>query len=81
MIVYDGNIADVTLIIKHAMLDNNVTQKDICNYTGWSKATVSNLLNNRTSNPSLRVVMLLCNAVGLDLVIGVQDRDNKDGDR
>lgn len=73
MIKYNGDISDVTLMLKHAMLDNNVSQKDICNITGWSKGTVSNLLNNRTVNPSLKVILQLCDAIGCDLIIDIQN--------
>ena len=45
---YSGNIESLTLMIKHIMLDKGITQKDIAERTGWTKATVSNLLNNRT---------------------------------
>lgn len=72
MIKYNGNISDITLMLKHAMLDNDVSQKDICNATGWSKGTVSNLLNNRTENPSLKVILQLCNAIGCDFLIDIK---------
>lgn len=75
MIKYEGNIADVTLMIKHIMLDMDLKQKDICNATGWTKATVSNLLNNRTDNPSLKVLMELCNAMDCDLIIDIQPKE------
>lgn len=72
--IYKGDISDITLMIKHAMLDNDKKQKDICNMTGWSKGTVSNLLNNRTENPSLKVLFELCNAIDCDLVIDIKPR-------
>lgn len=75
MVRYEGNIADVTLMIKHIMLDMDLKQKDICNATGWTKATVSNLLNNRTDNPSLKVLMELCKAMDCDLIIDIQPKE------
>lgn len=75
MIKYTGNINDVMLLIKHKMLDNDITQKDICNATGWTKGTVSNLLNGRTENPSLKVILQLCDAVGCDFIIDIQNKD------
>ncbi len=75
MIKYNGNISDVTLMIKHAMLDNGISQKDICNKTGWTKGTVSNLLNNRTSNPSLKIILQLCDAVGCDFIIDIKPKE------
>lgn len=77
MVKYTGNIGDITLMLKHAMLDNDIKQKDICNATGWSKSTVSNLLNNRTDNPSIGVIMQLCNAMGCDLIIDIAAREKK----
>lgn len=72
-IEYDGNIEQLTLAIKHIMLDKNLKSKDICNATGWSKGTVSNLLNNRTPNPSLGIVLELCKAVGCKMCIDITD--------
>lgn len=75
MIKYDGDITKVMLIIKHAMLDNDISQKDICNATGWSKGTVSNLLNGRTENPSLKIILQLCDATQCDFMIDIVKRD------
>ena len=74
MIKYNGNIEDIMLLIKHKMLDNNISQKDICNITGWSKSTVSNLLNGRTENPSLKIILQLCNAINCDFIIDIQNK-------
>ena len=63
------------LMIKHAMLDNDITQKDICSATGWSKGTVSNLLNGRTENPSLKIILQLCDAIGCDFIIDIAKRE------
>ncbi|MBC5688187.1 helix-turn-helix transcriptional regulator [Mediterraneibacter sp. NSJ-55] len=71
---YKGNIEDITLLIKHAMLDKDKRQKDICNSTGWSKGTVSNLLNNRTDNPSLKILLQVCDAIDCDLMIDIVPR-------
>ena len=76
---YTGNISDITLMLKHAMIDNNIRQKDICNATGWTKGTVSNLLNNRTENPSLKILLELCNAANCDLYIDIKPKDNIGG--
>ena len=77
MIKYTGKIDDITLMIKHAMLDKDIKQKDICNATGWTKSTVSNLLNNRTSNPSIGVILQLCDAIGCDLIIDIVPYETK----
>lgn len=69
---YKGNIEDFTLMIKHIMLDKDITQKDLSNNTGWSKQTVSNLLNNRTKNPSITVLYELCKALGCEIIIKVE---------
>lgn len=77
---YIGDVNEIMKLIKHRMIDNDITQKDICNATGWSKGTVSNLLNGRTENPSLKVILELCNAIGCDFIIDIQpkaDLDNK----
>lgn len=68
---YKGNIEDLTIMIKHIMLDNGISQKDIAERTGWSKATVSNLLNNRTKNPSITIIYELCNAIGCKLILDI----------
>ena len=72
---YDGDITKVMLMIKHAMLDNDITQKDICSATGWSKGTVSNLLNGRTENPSLKIILRLCDAIGCDFIIDIVKKE------
>lgn len=72
-IEYTGNIEQFTLAIKHIMLDKNLKNKDICNATGWSKATVSNLLNNRTNNPSIGIILELCKAVDCHMCIDIVD--------
>lgn len=75
MIKYDGDITKVMLMIKHAMLDNDITQKDICSATRWSKGTVSNLLNGRTENPSLKIILQLCDATNCDFMIDIAKRE------
>ena len=76
MIEYNGNIENLILDIKHFMLDNNIKQKDVAIKTGWTKGTVSNLLNNRTKSPSITVIYELCNAIGCNVLIkGVSDSD------
>lgn len=72
---YDGNVMEVMKLIKHRMIDRDITQKDICNATGWSKGTVSNLLGGKTENPSLKVILQLCDAIGCDFVIDIVDRE------
>lgn len=71
MIKYNGNIDDITKLIKHIMIDRDIRQKDLCNATGWTKSTVSNLLNNRTENPSLKLLLELCTAIDCDLIIDI----------
>lgn len=77
MIKYNGNVADITLLIKHLMLDMDIKQKDLCNATGWTKATISNLLNNRTVNPSLKILLELCNAMDCELLIDIQPKEKE----
>lgn len=76
-IKYDGKIDNITLAIKHIMIDKNIKQKDICNNTGWTKGTVSNLLNGRTENTSLKVLLQLCNAIDCDFVIDIVPKDKE----
>ena len=66
-----NSINDITKTIKHIMIDNDIRQKDICNATGWSRQTVSNLLNNRTENITLNTLCELCNALGYELYIDI----------
>ena len=65
-------IDDVTLAIRHIMLDKDIRQKDICIATGLSKQAVSNLLNNRTENITLDTLNKLCKAVGCKLSIDIE---------
>ena len=74
MINYTGNINDITLLLKHLMLDLDLRQKDLCNATGYKRATISNLLNNRTPNPSLNTLLELCDAMDCDLMINIVPR-------
>lgn len=74
MVKYNGDISEITLMLKHIMLDMDIKQKDLCNVTGWTKATISNLLNNRTENPSLKILLELCDAMGCDLIIDIIPR-------
>ena len=60
------------LQIEHIMLDKDLRQKDICNATGWSKQTVSNLLSCKRDNITLDTLSTLCNAIDCDLIIDVQ---------
>lgn len=73
--IYTGDISAITLLIKHKMLDMDKTQKDICNATGWAKSTVSNLLGNKTDNPSINTILSLCDAIDCDLHIDITPRD------
>lgn len=74
MIKYNGDISEITLMLKHIMLNMDIKQKDLCNATGWTKGTVSNLLNGRAENPSLKVILELCNAIGCDFIIDIQPK-------
>lgn len=78
MVKYNGNISDITLMIKHIMLDMDIKQKDLCNATGWTKSTISNLLNNRTENPGLKILLELCDAMDCDLNIDIVPRVKED---
>lgn len=70
-------IDDVTLAIRHIMLDKDIRQKDICIATGLSKQSISNLLNNRTENITLDTLNKLCKAVGCKLSLDISDIDTK----
>lgn len=72
-IEYTGNIEDITLAIKHIMLDKDIKNKDICNATGLSKQSVSNLLNNRTQNITLETLNKICKAIDCTLYIDIVD--------
>lgn len=69
-------IDDVTLAIRHIMLDKDIRQKDICIATGLSKQAISNLLNNRTENITLDTLNKLCKAVGCKLSIDIEDTED-----
>ena len=69
---YSGNINEVMIQIKHIMIDKGLRQKDICNATGWSRQTVSNLLAGRTPNPGINIIHTLCCAIGCSLYINIE---------
>lgn len=69
-----NTIDDVTLAIRHIMLDKDIRQKDICIATGLSKQSISNLLNNRTENITLDTLNKLCKAVGCKLSIDIEEK-------
>ena len=71
-IEYKGTIDDITLMIKHIMLDKDIKQKDLCNKTGLSKQTISNLLNNRTDNITFETLDKLCKACECKLYIEIE---------
>ncbi len=77
MMIEYNNIEDVTLAIRHIMLDKDMRQKDICSATGLSKQSISNLLNNRTENITLDTLNKLCKAVGCKLSLDISDIDTK----
>lgn len=70
-----NNIDDVTKMIKHIMIDEGLKQKDIVVKSGWSKQTVSNLLNNRTENIGINTLHDLCDSLGYDLHIDLVKQD------
>lgn len=74
--IYNNNISDIMLQIKHAMLDNNLKQSDIALITGWSRQTVSNLLNGRQTNVTLETLQTLINAAGCELEIQITRTPN-----
>lgn len=71
-IEYSGKIDDITLMLRHIMLDKDMRQKDVCNATGLSKQTISNLLNNRTDNITFETLDKLCKAMGCKLYIEIE---------
>lgn len=75
-IEYTG-IDSITLAIKHIMLDKDKKNKDLCNATGLSKQSISNLLNNRTDNITLATLNKLCKAIDCKLYITLEDTDTK----
>lgn len=68
---YNGDINDIMKQIKHIMIDKGLRQKDICNATGWSRQTVSNLLAGRTPSPGLNVLHELCKAIDCKMHIDI----------
>lgn len=73
-IEYNGNIEPITTTLKHIMLDKNIKQKNISEYTGLSKQTISNLLNNRNDNMTLDTLKMLCDSIGLKLIIAIEEK-------
>ena len=73
-IEYTGNIEPITTTLKHIMLDKNIKQKKISEYTGLSKQTISNLLNNRNDNMTLDTLKMLCDSIGLKLIIAIEEK-------
>lgn len=70
-----NNIEDITTLIKHIMVDEGIKQKDIVEKIGWTKQTVSNILNNHTKNIGIDTLKELCNGLGYDLHIELKKQD------
>lgn len=62
-------IEDITKLIKHIMIDDGLRQSDIVEKSGWSKQTVSNLLNNRTKNIGINTLNELFSSIGYEMHI------------
>ncbi|WP_099467772.1 helix-turn-helix domain-containing protein [Konateibacter massiliensis] len=73
--IYDGNSDKVIDLIKHKMIDTRKKQKDIVEYTGLNKGTVSNFLKYKSTNPTIDTLKMYCDAIGCDLVIDIVERD------
>lgn len=69
---YNGKIDEFMRQIRHIMVDKGLRQKDICNATGWSRQTVSNLLAGRTNSPGINLLYDLCKAVGYKMYIDIR---------
>lgn len=52
-------------LIKYRMIDARKQQKDIVAATGLNKGTVSNFLSYKSSNPTLDILKMYCDAIGL----------------
>lgn len=74
--IYNGNINDIMLNIKHKMLDFNIKQNDIANKTHLTKGTISNLLNCKNKNITLDTLLMLCDAIDCNLCIDIVPKDN-----
>ena len=72
---YDGNADKVIDLIKHAMIDTRIQQKDIVEKTGLNKGTISNFLNYKSSNPSLDTLKMYCDVMDYDLIIDIQPKE------
>lgn len=73
--IYDGNSDKIIDLIKHNMIDARKQQKDIIEYTGLNKGTVSNFLNYKSSNPTLDTLKLYCDAIGCELHIEIKRKE------
>ncbi|RFZ78248.1 hypothetical protein DS742_14135 [Lacrimispora amygdalina] len=73
--IYDGNSDKIIDMIKHKMIDVKKQQKDIIDYTGFNKGTVSNFLNYKSTNPTLETIKLYCDAIGCDLIIDIREKE------
>lgn len=74
--IYDGNSDKVIDLIKYKMIDTRKQQKDIIEYTGLNKGTVSNFLTYKSSNPTIDTLKMYCDAIGCDLIIDIVERNN-----
>ena len=75
MIVYNGNNNDVLKLIKHMMIETDVKQKHIVEFTGLNKGTVSTFLIGKSSNPTLDTLKMYCDAMDCDLIIDIKKRE------
>lgn len=77
VIIYNGNNDDILKLIKHMMIETDTRQKDIVEFTGLNKGTVSNFLTGKSSNPTLDTLKMYCDAMSCDLIIDIKKRDEK----
>ena len=69
--IYKGNIDDIMKQIKHIMIDKNIRQKQIVDKTGYTRGTISNLLNGQSKNITMDTLLMLCDAIDCELNINI----------
>lgn len=67
--VYDNNINELFKLIKHVMIDKEISQQELSIRLNKSKQATSNLF--KQENISLNTLQDICNALGYKLVIDI----------
>lgn len=71
--VYENNINELFKLVKHIMIDEEISQQELSNRLSKSKQATSNIF--KQSNISINTLQDICNAMDCQLVIDIVPND------